>query len=192
MLGLLHSESPRPLLRRRLLFARVLLGRVNARNRQMGVQPLVNLGQPPVAGRFNQQQVQFAIGLLVPAQGLFVRHWAAQHFQQLFQLLQFGRPQMFNGFFGRQALQRNPHIERCFNIFNRQRGHKGAAARLDLNQPFGRQLLNGMPHRRQTYTQPLGNLVHLQSLARLEHAVQYGIAQRLVHLVGGAFSSQAA
>jgi hypothetical protein len=49
-----------------------------------------------------------------------------------------------------------------------------------------------VPNRRQTYAKPLGDLVHLQSLARLEHAVQYGIAQRLVHLVGGAFSSQAA
>ena len=192
VLGLLGGEAFGNLLRRARIFVGVALRRVDARDREMRVQAFVNLGEAPVTRGFNQQQMHFAVGLFMLPQRLFVDHRLAQQLQQFVQFLHPGGPHAVHRLLRRQTLKRDADIEGRVNILQGQGGHEGSAARLDFNQPFGGQLLNGMAHGRQTDAQAFGDLVDLQPLTGFEEPIQDGVPQVFINLVGRAFPGQAA
>lgn len=165
---------------------------VDAGDRQMGVQAGVNLFEAFVARCLQQRLVEVAIGLLVFAERLFVVDRLAQQDQQFVELLRDGAGHTRDGQLRSEALEGAANFEGRLDIFDRQGGDEGSRAGPNFDEAFGAETLNRVAHRGEGDAEFERDLFDLQALAWFEAARENGIAQRLIHLIGGAFSGKTA
>jgi hypothetical protein len=165
---------------------------VDPGNGEMGVQAGVDLFEAFVARRLQQRLVQVAIGLLVFAQRLFVGDRLAQQGEQFVELGGDGAGHPGDGQLGGEAFEGAADFEGRLNVFSREGSDEGAGAGPDFDEAFGAETLNRVAHRGEGYAEFESDLFDLQALTGLEAARENGIAQRLVHLIGRAFSGQSA
>jgi hypothetical protein len=165
---------------------------VDAGDSQMGIQAGVDLFEAFIARCLQQCLMEVAIRLLVFAERLFVVDRLAQQGQQFVELLGDGAGHTRDGQLRSEALEGAADFEGRLDIFDRQSGDEGSGAGPDFDEALGAETLNRVAYRGEGDAEFEGDVFDLQALAWLEAARENGIAQRLIHLIGSAFSGKSA
>jgi hypothetical protein len=99
--------------------------------------------------------------------------------QHLFEFLDQCRVAALGGQLGIEAFQRGAHFHHLAGDIGRQPRHRGATARLDVHQTFGRQRAQCLAHRNARHPQFQRQRVFHQPLAGFVLAAQNALAQRI-------------